>query len=487
MAVVDAELARGVPARGTPSVMPASLLGMLAALIGVMAAGAHRGGFEVLAGTIAAVAAGAFLLLCPRAALRLSFFLVLVATTKFRERDPMALLSGDFDSQVIFELICYAAVALAILVNLVPALRRGRALPLTRTDLLLGGYVLLALGSAWWSAHAQVTVGRAAQLGILYLLCLVSVRRLGPGPTLATLAAAVVTYVLLATGLAVVFPWAQHQHPGQQFAWFAAHPIDTATFAGAAALILLTGAMYAPKLWRGALGRVALWAGLAICIAVMVAAHARAPLFAFAAATCALWLRSYLPPRTAALTLGATVLLVGAGFAVAATSYNDTAAGSDLGNPIVIYVLRGQSGEEFLGLSGRMELWDYVVSLVQERPLIGHGFVASRSILLERFPWAGTSHGALPEVLLDLGLAGALLLGLALLKTMVSAFARIGPPGPDAWAEAIVMGSLAFLIVLAVANDSFAGAPGYEVLGFLTAAMAHPHLRSVAVEDPAAA
>ncbi len=486
MAVADAEMPRDIVGRGTPSITLLSLLGVLTVFVTLSIAGAHSGPVELVAGTIGAIAVAAFVLVWPRAALQVAFFLILVATTKFRERDAMALLSGDFDSQVIFELLCYAGAILAILVNLVPALRRGRTVPLTRTDLLLGGYVLLALGSVVWSVHAPVTIGRAFQLATLYLLCAVSVRRLGPGRTLATLAAAVVIYVLVATSLATFFPWAQHQHPGDQFAWFAVHPIDTATFAGSAALIVLAGAMYAPDVWRPALRRLALWTALAICVAVLLAAHARAPLFAFAAATCVLWVRKYLPPRTAVLALGVLVLLAGAGLTTIASSYSDTAATPDLANPVVIYVLRGQSGDEFLGLSGRVELWDHVTSLVRDQPFIGHGYVASRSILLERFPWAGTSHGALPEVLLNLGLAGAILLGMVLLRGLAPAFARMGARGPDTWGEAMVLGSLVFLAVLATANDSFAGAPGYEVLAFMAVTMAQPHLRT-AREDPAAA
>lgn len=487
MAIADAEMPRTGSGRGTPWVMLFSLLGVLTVFVALSIAGAQWGPAEVVAATVGAIAVAALVLVWPRAALQLAFFLILVATTKFRERDAMALLSGDFDSQVIFEVLCYAGAMLAILVNLVPALRRGRAFPLTRTDLLLGGYVLLALGSVAWSVHAQVTVGRAVQLATLYLLCAVSIRRLGPARTLATLAGAVVTYVLLATAMATFFPWAHHQHPGEQFAWFAVHPIDTATFAGSAAMIVLAGVMYAPDVWRRPLRRLALWAALLICTAVLLAAHARAPLFAFAAAACALWVRQHLRPRTAVLALGVMVLFAGAGLAIVASSYGDTTATQDLGNPIVIYVLRGQSGEEFLGLSGRIELWDHVTSLVRERPFIGHGYVASRSILLERFPWAGTSHGALPEVLLNLGLAGAILLGMVLLRGLAAALARMGARGPDTWGEAVVLGSLVFLVVLAVANDSFAGAPGYEVLVFLAVAMAQPHLRSSSREDPAAA
>jgi O-antigen ligase len=441
------------------------LLGLTAAFVGVSAANERWGLVAIVLGAIAAGGIAAFLLSRPEAALRAAFFLILVSTTKFRERSPGALL--------------------AVAVNLLPAFRRRPVLRLTRNEMLLGAYVLLAMTSVLWSENVHVSAGRAAQLGLLYIMCAVAVRRLGPPSTLRTLAASVVTYVVLAIGMAAFFPGARHE--GDLFSWFAVHPIDAGTFAGSAAMIMIASAVYTGDAWRRPLKRLALWAGIITCIVVLLAAHERTPIFAFMAGASALWMRKYLRPWAAGLTLCAMLALSALGLRTLADSYGGAAAAPDFANPIALYILRGQSGEEFLGLSGRMDLWDYESSMIRERPLFGHGYVASRSMMLERFPWAGTSHGALPEIALNLGLAGAALLGMVLLRTLVLAFTRMRPRGPGAWGEALVLGSLVFLIVLAVANDSFAGAPGYEVLVFLAVTMAHPHLRSGAVEDPAAA
>jgi len=72
---------------------------------------------------------------------------------------------------------------------------------------------------------------------------------------------------------------------------------------------------------------------------------------------------------------------------------------------------------------------------------------------------------------------GAVLLGAVILGILTPAFARTRiRDTPAAWGQAVVLGSLVFLIVLAIANDSFAGAPGYETLLFFAAVMAHEHL-----------
>ncbi len=461
------------------------LLGLYAVFVAVGAVNAQWAPMVVIVG---AIGIGAFVLLCPEPALRISFFLMLLGMTKFRTRDATALLSGGIDAQNIFELLVYAIVSLVIAVNLLPAFGR-QARRFTRTERLLGGYVLLAMASALWSVNVPITAVRAIQLAILYVLCVVAVRRLGPGATLRTFLASVVVYVLLATNMAMLFPWARHAGP--LFSWFAAHPGDTGIFAGSAAMIMIASAIYAPDAWRQPLRRFALWAAITTAIVVLLAAHARTPLFAFVVGASALWIRRHLGPRTAVVALAALLFLAGVGLRTMAESYGDATATADFGNPVAVYLLRGHSGQQFLGLSGRVELWDYVSSLIRERPLVGHGYVASRSILLERFPWAGTSHGALPEVVLNLGVLGAVLLCAIVVRMFVSAFASTGTrDAPDAWGQAMVLGGCIFLIVLAVGADSFAGVPGYEILYFFVAAVAHEHLRSArrgqASADPVA-
>jgi hypothetical protein len=471
MAAVDSKVLPRDSTRGAPSLMLPVLLGVAAAIVGVSAANERW----IPGAVLLAAGIWAFLRLRPETALRIAFFLILVGTTKFRERSATALLYGDIDAQVMFELACYVAAALAVVVNLRPAFRRRPALRFTRTELLLGAYVLVAMTSTFWSANVNVTAGRAVQLSLLYVMCAVAVRRLGPESTLRTLAASLVTYVVVAIGLAAFFPWARHE--GELFSWFAAHPVDTGTFAGSAAMIMIAGTIYAREAWRPPLKRLALWAGVSICVLALLAAHERAPLFAFIAGTSALWVRRHLHPWAAGLVLCTLFLAAGIGVRTLAASYGSAAAAPGSDNPVVLYVLRNQSGEEFLGLSGRTDLWDYESSLISEQPLIGHGYVASRSLMLAQFPWAGTSHGALPEVLLNCGLVGAALLGAAVLGILAPAFARTRiRDTPAAWGQAIVLGSLVFLIVLAIANDSFAGAPGYETLLFFAAVMAHEHL-----------
>jgi O-antigen ligase len=472
MAAVDTRVLRRGPLGGTPPALLLTLLGLGAAFA---AASAVTSEWVPMVAVVAVSAAAVFVLLCPLAALRVSFFLIVLSDTKFRSRDPMALLSGGIDGQVIFELGCYAAALLGVVVNLLPALGRDWR-RLTRTELLLGAYVLVAVASVLWSANPQISAGRGIQLAILYLLCVVAARRLGPEPMLRTFAASLVLYVLLAAGLAAVFPAARR--PGPLFSWFAVHPVEAGSLGGEAALIMIACALYAPQAWRHSLRRLALWAGTAACVTVLLSAHERAPAFAFFAAVITLWVRKRLRPLAAGLVLCAMLGLAGIGLRNLAETYGGVAAGPTGGNPIAVYILRNQNRDQFLSLSGRTDLWEYVYSLIREHPLIGHGYVASRSLMLARFPWAGTSHGAAMEIFLNLGLIGAALLGTVVVKTLASSFVTTAAPGAqDAWERSLALAAYVFLIVLAVANDSFAGVPGQLMLLFFAVTMAREHLR----------
>ena len=421
-----------------------------------------------------------------RVALMLAFFIVVAAITKFRVREATALLEGDFDGQVIFELASYAAALVIVVVNacLYTSRRTTRAVPVLPSEALLGVYVALTVTSALWAADARVTEGRALQLIILFALSTVAVRSLGSRQALRTLTIAVVAYVLLASSMALVFPWASYTYIPGFFSWFYVHPGVAGTCAGIGAVLLLSGMGFSRD--SKAASRVR-WAIVIAFVLVLIGTHERTPILAFIAGALAMWAQRCMRPLLAAVVLCTVFVALAVGLHAVGSLYDQTELASGNANPVVVYLLRGQSGEEFLRLTGRVDLWEYISTLIQERPFLGYGYLASRSLLLERFPWAGSSHGTVPEVLLNLGFTGAALLAWVVIRTMATAF--IAP----AWAErdgsarqrAAVFGMLVFLLVAGVGGDSFAGPPGVEVFVFLVVVLAHEHQRMLDIADRA--
>ena len=77
-----------------------------------------------------------------------------------------------------------------------------------------------------------------------------------------------------------------------------------------------------------------------------------------------------------------------------------------------MYILRGQTKEQFLSGTGRSELWPLVWDSFCDSPLYGHGyFVASRTGKLD--VWGArqdmTAHNLGLQVLVSTGLIGAIL------------------------------------------------------------------------------
>jgi O-antigen ligase len=429
---------------------------------------------------LAGVAVTITLAFHPRAALKIAFFLVVAAITKFRVREGTALLEGAIDAQVVFELASYAVIFAIVLVNVFAARERRQAPTWSTAEVLLGGYLVLALASTAWSQDIRVTVVRALQLTALYGLAYIAVEELGPSPALRTLTASVVAYVLLGACLALVFPWASYTYVLGLFSWFSLHPGVAGTCAATAALLLLAQAAAGDGPRRI---RVLRWAAIAALSVIVVATHQRTPVLAFCAGALALGSRKLLRPWVAGLVLCAVCAVAIVGLRGLGASNEDVARPGEA-NPVAVYFLRGQTGEQFLGLTGRVELWGYIESLVRERPLLGYGYGASRSILLERFPWAGSAHSALLEVMLNLGLVGTLLIVWVVVRTLGRAFLSPFPSrGPGAWMPGAVLAVLAYLCADAVAGESFAGAPGYEVCLFFATAMAYDRWREVDGSD----
>ena len=140
----------------------------------------------------------------PQGALKVSFFVVLLANTKFRTRDPTASFAGDIDNQIMYELFLYAVVGVIALAGARSALfRRSR---ITLFEGVLVGFVVLALASSFWSLAPAFTAVRSLQLAIMLLLVVVAMRVLEPAKALTAVLGSAVFYVLLFASMTLAIP-----------------------------------------------------------------------------------------------------------------------------------------------------------------------------------------------------------------------------------------------------------------------------------------
>jgi len=469
-----------IPLKSANGLVVTSSIVLAALLIGTVGA-AHP--MLLIAGAIGlACACGAvFLLTHPQRGLSCSFLLVMIAGTKFRARDPNALLQGDIDNQIFFELAAYGLVFLITLASLrgIPRPRHRLNFP----EAVILGYVALAFLSFAWSADFRITLVRGAQLFVLCALCLAAVRVLGPERLLRAISVSAIFYVLLFSLIAFLFPWANRSYLTytgySRFSWFAVHPIVAATYTGSALLFLIAEGLFAPGSWRRKLAGLPIWLYAIPLLLIFMQIHSRGPLFAFIVAILGLGIKRYLDPWLAGI--GAYALLVilviplGSGF-----SFSSSIEGF-LGKQSFFtdYLLRGQAADQFMHVSGRLALWDAVYDLVSSKPVLGYGYAASRKVILQMIPWAGHAHNALMESLLNLGVVGGLLLWIPLIKAALSSMARSPANIAAAWQGAAVFGILLFLIFVSFSDATFAGPPGFAALLFFAALFSQDRLRTM--------
>lgn len=388
--------------------------------------------------------------------------LAAISDIDFRWREARLALEGDADWQIRVELLLWglagAFAAWRLLHDrtwLVRHFPRNMG-PATQVMLVIAGVSLLSTVRG----AVVLSMVRAMQLLVLVLLVAVAQRSM---PDIATAAQwwttwrrAFVPVVAALAAVSLLMPALRYDvvtHTGfSRLTLFHTHPITTGAFLGLAA-VLLTGALLGlrdpwlrrPWLTVGATGAVA------ALLLLVLATRARGPLLATAVALTVLVAMSRDRRRR-------TVAVLVAGLLVAA------AVGGAFDEQLYAAFVRGQSQDEILSLTGRTDLFRYAGTLIAERPVLGHGYLAARSIFLDRFPWAGESHNAYVDLAISLGIVGFVLYA-ALFRRIVlnlrQARARSGA-GQQLAAEAWAV--VSFLLVMGVIGESFAGAMGVEVV-----------------------
>lgn len=457
-------------------VLVSALLLVTATAVGFL--GAHEPRlFAAVAGLVGLCVAAYAAHRRPAAALAFAVFLVLLASTKFRNRDPSASMAGQIDGQIVGELALYVVIAAIIAADWlsIPAAtgssdRHSLRGPLLLTEGLVLFYGAFAVLSTAWSAARAVTLIRGTQLLIIALLAMRLTRRTGPEAAIGAMPRWLIVYLaIFATAGAFVRTASGSfvdYFGSWRFSWFAVHPITAAALSSLGLLFLLAHATSVDGSWRRRVLGVPSWLiALLLCV-VIAATKSRGPAVALVFAAAFAYMRRYssrlwaAPVVAASLTIG-LLLLYNSGQSFGRILEE----GSTSDNVVLRAIYRGQNAGDLESISGRAELWSGAIQLIAHRPVAGYGYQGSRGVLLEILPWAGHAHNGLAEAMLDLGVVGASVLWFALLTCLFPQLigGRWPPPLASFGRSAIVAVSL-FFLVDSISDPSFAGAPGFEVL-----------------------
>lgn len=435
------------------------------------------GGPALYIGSALAVVWALFLSIkAPVAALRSGAFLILVAGTEFRVRDPLAGVQGSVDSQIAFELAMYGFVAWVTLRTLVRLPRSAWRLNILEASLL--GYVVLAVVSSFWSPIGTYTMIRALQLVVLLGYSYVVVRTLGPDRAWLLFVRSLVAFCAVFAILGVVASETGIAPIGERFGWFWTHPIAVGSFASLAALVVLTDLMFRERPPPLAWLRILAVLGFT---AVLVATLSRGPMIAFL-----LTAGTLIAIRVANRSVATLALVAGTAGALIVLNLPGgmfTVYDRLVEIPGVETLLRGQSARDLFTMTGRTELWRSLFPAFLQQPLLGHGYQVTRIVGTQIAPWAGEAHNGLLQSLVDLGMLGTLLLIGPLIGALVLNYLRTTAPATRIFDTAISasrFGVLLYLFVNSVGTAGFAGVPGVEpLLLYCAAASTLPVVRLV--------
>jgi O-antigen ligase len=133
--------------------------------------------------------------------------------------------------------------------------------------------------------------------------------------------------------------------------------------------------------------------------------------------------------------------------------------------PVTRYIYRGQSQQQVYSLDGRLGLWSLAVHELDSpgRWLAGYGLGGTRVLFATSTTWAADAHSAWLELLLSLGLLGAVA-GAAMVATVGARLLRAARDGPLPSNLLLIL--FVYVLAMSPVGTGFA-APGPEPgLGF---------------------
>jgi len=317
--------------------------------------------------------------------------LIVASDYEFRARDPLAAFDGSVDVAVLVEVALYGLVGIYLSVVHGRPPRLARAAPYRFLATCYVGLMALSVTYAPNPTYAAVRVG---QMGVLLALCLTGAR-VARRAHLHWFAHAYVALIACSVLYGIVVPSAPVSSLQRgRFTWLAIHPTVSGVLMAVATVVVVAYLAAKPRAWPGPV-----WPVPVYMVALVLVAGGT------------------IASRTRGAIIGA---LVGALVALFATTVGRLRAERQLAavlvavgvvlaaeEPILEYLRRGQNTAELLSFNARTDLWSAAAEAFSARPLFGFGVTASRVIFYETLRLGG-GHNALVNVVVDLGIVGAL-------------------------------------------------------------------------------
>jgi|SRR5215217_1368650 len=322
----------------------------------------------------------------PRIYETLLFVALLSGPPRFRERDPMASLSGAVDWPVLLSVVVWGVAALWIFFHIGGYLLKGKSIPRFGPLHILAFVLVICLYlSTLFSSAPLLTLYRVSQIPIAVLFGFFWVRRFGIDSTLRHLLAGYVVMSLAIVVGAIIAP---------DLVYSKEEPIrlrgDSISETGAVTvmgLILLLSYPITSGRTRAlaqATSYLFLVALFALFFTLLVLSETRA---AFIAMLLFILLAFVRPPKNTSLRSFLYLMLI----LVPIVIWFDWAS------PIIDWGIREETSVH--DLSDRVPLWQYVTAETLNRsPLLGLGFYANRAITSTYNEALGTSHSAYIEI-----------------------------------------------------------------------------------------
>jgi len=226
-------------------------------------------------------------------------------------------------------------------------------------------YGAIAMATAGWSLNPTLTLWKGFEIVTHVSVVAVIARRVdGIKDALDTLGLfwILLLYVTLSLILSVVISPQEalsHTIKGVAILQGTALRVNPNTATQLSALLLLVGISLAIAPPPNS-NRWAIYVLMSLGAVVMFLAHSRTSIFA---AAVAILLIAIISRKYWILSL---VLMVGTILLVS----------EEVSGPLKTYIMRGQTEEQFQGLTGRVQIWEIVWSKFLERPILGFGFYA---------------------------------------------------------------------------------------------------------------
>lgn len=365
----------------------------------------------------------------------------------------VSLFSGVLGNVASVASVRYLAFGIAFAIGLRETRWRSESWPTVHVALLL--YCLWAAASVLWSVSPVLGAVKALSLvGCALVAAALADRPEGLARLVRVTLSAVIAVMATAVIVAIAVPGYGLDPYGDWYPRLGGqliHPNELAESVGLL-LILVLGW---PVGWKAR----ARWGLAAASVAAIVATQSRTTMLALVVAGAVGFISRTRPTiRALSIGLGALTILV---FGV-----SDLDVKGMLG-----YLGRGSTEDIGDTIAQRVELWEYGLQQSLGSLVMGQGFaVGSRIVLGPAFWWRPVhAHNLALEILLNLGLVGALIAGVTVILAVRSLLRLMRSDGDRRRLGAVGLGLLAYVSALGVTERSFGGELSSAVIGFILA------------------